>query len=120
MYAGGAVEPVAELLAEDIVWHVPGASPIAGDHRGVPRVLAYFEHRRRLAEATKQMHTGEVISEGEAVAQLVTGTAIFEGEEVSWQTVGLYRVDSDQRRIREVWLVPLDSALFDRVWSPRA
>lgn len=29
MYAGGSVDSVAELLTEDIVWHVPGASPIA-------------------------------------------------------------------------------------------
>lgn len=36
MYAGGPVEPVLELLAEDVVWHVPGASPIAGDHRALP------------------------------------------------------------------------------------
>lgn len=42
MYAGGPVEPVAELLAEDIVWRVPGKSPIAGEHRGVAAVLEYF------------------------------------------------------------------------------
>lgn len=30
MYAGGDVAAVAELLAEDVVWHVPGTSPIAG------------------------------------------------------------------------------------------
>ena len=35
MYAGGPVDAVVELLAEDIVWHVPGGSPIAGDHRGI-------------------------------------------------------------------------------------
>ena len=35
MYAGGAFEPGLELLAADIVWHVSGASPIAGDHRDV-------------------------------------------------------------------------------------
>ena len=38
MYAGGDVAPVADLLAENVVWHVPGTSPIAGDYRGRPRV----------------------------------------------------------------------------------
>jgi ketosteroid isomerase-like protein len=120
MYAGGAVEPVAELLAEDIVWHVPGTSPIAGDHRGAPQVLAYFEHRRRLADATMRMHPGEVLSEGDAVAQFVTGTAVLGGEQVTWLTVGVYRVDLDHGWVREVWLTPTDGALFDRIWSSRA
>ncbi len=120
MYAGGPVGAVAELLAHDVVWHVPGASPIAGEHRGPAQVLAYFEHRRRLADATMRMHPGQVIVEGDAVAQFVTGTAMIGGEEVSWQTIGAYRVDPDRRQILEVWLVPLDSALFDRIWSSPA
>jgi ketosteroid isomerase-like protein len=117
MYAGGAVDPVVELLAEDIVWHVPGRSPIAGDHRGTAAVIEYFERRRRLADATMGMRPGEAISEGDAVAQFVTGTAVLGGENVSWQTIGVYRLDTERRRIQEVWLVPLDADLFDRIWS---
>jgi ketosteroid isomerase-like protein len=73
MYAGGSVDSVVELLAGDIVWHVPGRSPIAGDHRGVEQVIAYFERRRRLANATMRMYPGEVIATGDAVAQFVEG-----------------------------------------------
>jgi uncharacterized protein len=117
MYAGGALDPVVELLAEDIIWHVPGASPIAGDHRGVRQVVDYFEKRRQLAEATMQMRLGAAIREGDAVAQFVEGSAILGDKQVSWQTIGIYRVDTSRHCIREVWLVPLDSELFDRVWS---
>jgi ketosteroid isomerase-like protein len=117
MYAGAAVEAVVELLAADIVWHVPGASPLAGDHRGVGQVVEYFKRRRRLASATMRMHPGESICEGDCVAQFVEGSAVLEGAEVSWRTIGVYRVDLERRSIREVWLVPLDAALFDRIWS---
>jgi ketosteroid isomerase-like protein len=117
MYAGGAVGPVIELLAEDVVWHVPGTSPIAGEHRGTAAVVEYFEKRRRLAHATMRMQPGEVISEGDSVAQFVTGTAVLGGESVAWQTIGAYRLDAEHRRIQEVWLVPLDAELFDRIWS---
>ena len=68
MYAGGPVEPVAELLAPDIVWHVPGRSPIAGDHRGRDAVLAYFRRRRELASSTFVMHPKGVLADGDAVA----------------------------------------------------
>lgn len=119
MYAGGSVDAVVELLAGDIVWHVPGSSPIAGDHRGVEQVIAYFELRRRLADATMRMRPGEVIFTADAVAQFVEGSATLDGRQVSWQTVGIYRVDPEHRWIREVWLVPLDGELFDRIWGSR-
>jgi ketosteroid isomerase-like protein len=114
MYAGGPVDAVVELLAEDIVWHVPGGSPIAGDHRGIPQVIEYFERRRRLASATMRMHPGELIADGEAVVQLVDGSAELGGKPVEWRTAGVYRVEE---LVREVWLVPLDLDRFDRIWS---
>jgi ketosteroid isomerase-like protein len=117
MYGGGPIEPVAELLADDIVWRVPGRSPIAGEHRGVDAVLAYFARRRELARATMRMHPGEILADEEAVVQLVDGTARFGDEEVRWRTVGVYRVEDG--RIHEVWLVPLDLERFDRIWAAR-
>ena len=117
MYAGGSIEPVLELLPRDIVWHVPGKSPIAGDHRGISQVIDYLETRRQLANATLRLHPGEMIFEGDAVAQFVEGTAVLDGEQVSWQTIGVYRVDVEHRWIREVWLVPLQLDRFDQIWS---
>lgn len=80
-------------------------------------VIEYFERRRRLADATMQMHPGDSICAGDAVAQFVAGSAVLGGERVSWQTIGVYRIAVDRRRVQEVWLVPLDSELFDRIWS---
>jgi uncharacterized protein len=117
MYAGGPVERVLELLSPDVVWRVPGASPIAGEHRGREQVGAYFERRRQLADRTMEMHPGEAMVAGEALAQFVAGSAVLAGERVSWQTIGAYRVDLDRGLISEVSLVPLDGDLFDRIWS---
>ena len=114
MYAGGPVEPVAELLAPDIVWHVPGRSPIAGDHRGRAAVIDYFRRRRALADNTFVMHPKGVLEDGDAVVQLVDGEATIGGERRTWSTAGVYRVSGDL--IAEVWLVPLDLAAFDAVW----
>ncbi len=117
MYAGGAIAPVAELLADDVVWHVPGTSPIAGDHRGRDAVIAYFCTRRALADHTFVMHPKGVLEDGEAVVQLVDGEARIGGELRTWRTAGVYRVAGG--RIAEVWLVPLDLAAFDAIWSAR-
>lgn len=65
------------------------------------------------------MHPGEATFYGDAVMQFVEGSAVLNGEPVSWQTTGIYRVDVEHRWIREAWLVPLDSELFDRIWTPK-
>jgi ketosteroid isomerase-like protein len=94
---------------------VPGTSPIAGDHRGHQAVAAYFELRRDLAGGTMLMHPGPLLADGDAVVQLVDGTAELGGEAVEWRTAGVYRIQAG--RIAEVWLVPLELTLFDRLWS---
>jgi uncharacterized protein len=112
MYAGGDLAPVAELLADDIVWHVPGTSPIAGDHRGRDAVIEYFRRRRELAGGAMEIVKHDEMHDDEVVVQLADGRAPGLGE---WRTAGVYRVAGG--RIVEAWLVPLDLAHFDAVWS---
>jgi hypothetical protein len=69
-----------------------------------------------IAYATKRMHPGPVLADGNAVVQLVDGSAALHGRDVSWRTAGVYRIHAG--RVAEVWLVPLDLRLFDQVWSP--
>jgi uncharacterized protein len=114
-YAGGDAEPLRELLTEDVVWHVPGRSPIAGDHEGIEAVLRYFERRRELAEATFRVHVREVLTAGDLVIQLAGGTAERRGAEVEWETVGIFRIRDG--RIAEGRLVPFDQYLFDHIWG---
>jgi uncharacterized protein len=117
MYSGGPVEPVLELLSPDIIWHIPGESPIAGNHRGFAQVIDYFERRRRLASKTMRMYPGAATVFANSVVQFVEGSAVLNGEQVSWQTLGIYCINSKQHAIHEAWLIPLESELFDRIWS---
>jgi len=115
VYAGGDLAAVEELLAEDVVWHVPGTSPIAGDYRGRRAVIGYFGLRRELAGGTLRIVKGGQAHHDEALVQLADGRARLGGEEGVWRTAGVYRVA--ERRIAEAWLVPLDQDHFDRLWA---
>ena len=118
MYAGGDVEPLRALLTGEIEWHVPGRNAIAGAYEGVDEVLDYFRRRRELAGNTMRLHPGELlVGDGEHVAVLTDGSATFDQREHRWSTIGLYRIRAP--RIAACWLLPLDQAEFDRVWSPR-
>ena len=115
MYAGGDLPPVEELLAENVVWHVPGTSPIAGDYRGREAVSGYFRLRRELAGGAIRIAKGGQADHDEALVQLADGRAPLGGREVGWRTAGVYRAADG--RIAEAWLVPLDQEHFDRVWA---
>lgn len=118
-YAGEDVgAAMRELLAADVEWHVPGRSPIAGDHHGHDEVLAYFARRRDRAERTFRVTPVATLTEGERVVQLADGEALIAGKTRRWRTAGIYRVVDG--RIAECRLVPFDLYEFDAIWSAGA
>lgn len=116
LYSGGTVDAVRSLLTPDVVWHVPGTSPIAGRHEGIEEVVAYMCRRRDLADKTFRMHLREIlIGEGDVFAALTDGHAVIGGRAREWSTVGLYRLRGDQ--LAECRLIPFDAAEFDAIWA---
>jgi [ribosomal protein S5]-alanine N-acetyltransferase len=117
-YAGEPVEKeLAEFLAADIAWHVPGHNVIAGDYRGRDQVLAYFRRRRDLADRSFVVTPRGAVADGTRVVRFADGEAILGGETRRWRTVGILEVA--QQRIRECWLVPFDQYAFDEIWAER-
>ena len=115
-YAGGPDAPLRPVLAEDVVWTIPGANAIAGCYRGVEEVMRYFARRRDLAEGSFHMYPGEVlVGDGDHVAVLTHGSARVHGIEHRWSTVGLYRLREE--RIAACSLLPLDPLAFDAAWG---
>ncbi len=113
-YELGDLDPVAEVLCDDVVWHVPGASSIAGEHRGREAVLAYLARRRALTNATFRVIVhGMALIDGRVV-QLAGGHAVRDGRALTWETVGVFSVR--ERRIAECRLVPFDQRAFDEIW----
>ena len=115
MYAGGPIDAVERLMADDIVWHVPGRSLIAGDFRGRDAVLGYFRKRRDLAGGSLRITRRDRMVVADVVVELADGQARIGGRQAQWRTVGVYRVLDGQ--IAEAWLVPLEAAAFDEAWS---
>ena len=114
-YAGGPREPLDAVLASDVVWYVPGSSPIAGTYEGIDEVVRYMTARRELAASTFEMHPGEVLIGDDVVGCLTDGTVEGGGRHEQWSTMGLYRIRGAQ--ITETRLLPFDQQQFDRIWS---
>lgn len=56
-----------------------------------------------------------LVGEGSRVVALTDGVATIAGLERRWSTVGLYEIAA--ARITACWLLPLDQAEFDAIWT---
>ena len=114
-YAGEDVAAeLRPLLTEDVAWHVPGRSAIAGDYRGLEAVLAYFARRRDYARGSFRVTPRGMLAEDERVIHFADGDALIDGRRRYWRTVGIFRIRG--ARIAECWLLPFDQYEFDEIW----
>lgn len=114
-YAGGDQEPVRAMLTPDVVWHVPGHSAIAGEHRGRDQVLRYFAERRTLTNATFRIDVRGVLADDQRTVILATGALEHGGETFTWGTIAIFRIA--EGKIAECWVVPHDQSAYDAIWS---
>lgn len=56
-FNNGDTDTLAQLIAENMIWHVPGRSSIAGDYQGREKTFDYFN---RLHELTNGTHRAEL------------------------------------------------------------
>jgi len=75
-FARGDVEEIKDCFVHDAVWHLPGRSPIAGDHQGIDAILKFLGKLRELSEGTFRAELTDVVANNRyAVAlQHATGT----------------------------------------------
>ncbi len=104
------------LLTEDVAWHVPGRSVIAGDYLGQDEVLDYFARRRDIAGGSLRVDVRRSLADNDLVVQLTAGQAELAGPTCAWEALGVYRMIDGL--IAECWLVPFDQYRFDQIWSP--
>jgi len=74
-FATGDIPTVLEILAEDILWHVPGRGPLSRDYHGHAEVLEFFGHFMELSEGTFRIAVDSVLTKDDRVIVLVTESA---------------------------------------------
>jgi uncharacterized protein len=113
--AGRDDRALAEVLADDVVWHVPGRNAIAGEYRGVDQVMEYVRRRRELVDGSFEITLHDVLANDEHGFVIASGRATRGGRLFEWRAHGLYRFRDGQ--IAECWVLPESQYDFDRIWS---
>lgn len=114
-FANGDIEALREIMAPDIVWHEPGRSPLAGDHKGPDGVMAFFAQLNERSGGTFQVEIVDTVADAERVV-------VFQREraERADQMIDLLAaVDFEIHygKITEVSVYHSDTCRFDEFFS---
>jgi ketosteroid isomerase-like protein len=110
------LEALHRVLADDVVYHIPGRSPVAGDYRGRDAVLDLWARQKVYMDgrffAVEFIDT--LVSEDHVVA-VTAGEGRAGDQVVATRGANIYRIVDD--RIVECWPLYGDMAAFDEFWA---
>jgi uncharacterized protein len=102
---------IGELVSDDVVYHVPGRSPVAGTYRGRAEVLDLFAAFGQLLDGPPRFDTHDVVASEAHVVELASYEASRAGRTLRWNAIRTYHVADDL--ITEIWLTIDDLYAFD-------
>ncbi len=114
--ARGDEAAVRAALADDIVWHVPGRSPLSADYRGPDEVLAFLARPRELSNGTVRPQVLDVMAGDDYAIALVRVHAEREGKKLDG-SLQAWTFRIAEGRIAEFWFLVEDRYEVDAFWS---
>ena len=109
----GNLDQMRSFFSDDVVYHVPGANALSGDHEGLEAVAALMLKFREMNVRIVEVH--DVLATDDHVVALVRGTASREGGELSLSQANIYNISDG--KITEAWLLPTDQRAVDDFFS---
>jgi uncharacterized protein len=104
-----------QYFAEDIRYHFPGRSPIAGDYEGIAQVLDFFRRNFEGTGGTLRLELHDLLANDDHAVALFTVRAEREGRQLDQQYVQVFHVRDG--RATEAWTHPADLYAVDEFWS---
>jgi len=104
-----------EFFAEDIIWHVAGTGPLAGDHQGAATVLALLGTISDLSAGTTRTELHDVLVSSDHVVALATVRAERAGKQLQLNLVHV--IHAENGKATEVWTHSSDPAAAAQFWA---
>jgi ketosteroid isomerase-like protein len=105
-----------DLLADDVVWHVPGKNLLSRDYRGKAEVAGFWARARELSGGTVRTELLDVLGSDAFGIALVRVYAEREGRSLGGQFQAFtYRIEGG--KIAEFWFMVEDRYAVDAFWS---
>lgn len=114
-FTAGDMDALAEVFAEDVVWHTPGHNPLAGDYEGRDATFASFARELELAGGAYDVEIHDVVANDDHTVALLRATAARNGKTLDMNYLLVFHIDGG--RITEGWELWTDQAALDEFWS---
>ena len=114
-FESGDLDLLGVVMANDVVWHEPGRSTLAGDYKGPEAVLGFLGQLRSRSDGTFKIEVVDVLSEPERAVVLQRETAT-RGDK-SLDVVTAVDFEIHHGKITEITVYQADTYQFDEFWA---
>jgi ketosteroid isomerase-like protein len=114
-FSAGDLETVLSIFDENIRWHVPGRSPLAGDYRGHDEVTGFFGTLIERSGGTFSVEVHDVLANDEHVVVLAVLRGERGGAPYAGMSAHIWHV-ADGKAV-EFWTASTDQYAADEFWS---
>ena len=111
----GDMDTLRELFDPGIVWHFPGRSVLAGDHRGTDAVLGFFGRTMELTAGTFRVEVHDVVANDEHTVGLHLATGEREGRTLEDREVMVFHLRDG--KVVEAWQYLENQYTYDEFFS---
>jgi ketosteroid isomerase-like protein len=110
-FRSGDLDAVAALISENVVWHVPGSHPMAGEINGRDELMVWLGRLPTLGFTLREV---EVFGNDRHVCAISVMGASRDGVEVSTRVISVF--DYHDGRQLERWIYPDDLAAWETIF----
>jgi uncharacterized protein len=114
-FRAGDGDALRQLIADDVVWHVPGNNPLAGEIRGRDALFGWFDRLREVTDGTFGLEEHDVLGNDDHVVALSLMSSNKRGIIVTVQVISVFHYRGGRQIER--WIHPTDPEAWDRMLS---
>lgn len=114
-FGAGDLPALLEFFAEDVVWHYPGMSPLAGDHVGRSAVLGMLGQFMERTGGNYQAQLREVMAGERYATGWARDVGTRDGRSLDVNAVVVFRVS--ENKVVEAWHYFDDMPALDAFWA---
>ena len=114
-FESGDLDLLQVVMGQDVVWHEPGRSSLAGDYKGPEAVLGFLGQLRARSGGTFKIEILDVLSEPERAVVLQRETATRSGKDLD--VIAAVEFEIHHEKITEVTVYQADTYQFDEFWE---
>jgi hypothetical protein len=113
-FESGDLDLLGVVMAQEVVWHEPGRSSLAGDYKGPEEVLGFLGELKARTGGTFKIEVLDVLSEPERAVVFQRETAMR--TEKTLDVIVAVEFEIHNGKITEVTVYQHDTYAFDEFW----